>query len=201
MSIEVEIKFRVSDPVVLAERVRQRGAEPVAMSTQMDTYFSHPTRDFAETDEVLRIRSGPAGNQLTFKGPKWSGPTKTREEIEVEFAAGPEESHRMARLLDRLGFETIAVVGKGRTTFRIKVADRILFVALDEAWTLGHFAEVETIAPSEADVAAAQQAVLSLASELGLTEVEPRSYLRMVLERKIEVGGAASASENSAGLE
>jgi adenylate cyclase, class 2 len=201
MSIEVEIKFRVSDPVALAERVRQRGAEPVAMSTQMDTYFSHPTRDFAETDEVLRIRSGPAGNQLTFKGPKWSGPTKTREEIEVEFAAGPEESHRMARLLDRLGFETIAVVGKGRTTFRLKVADRTLVVALDEAWTLGHFAEVETIAPSEADVASAQQAVLTLARELGLTEVEPRSYLRMVLERKTEAGGAASASENSAGLE
>jgi adenylate cyclase class 2 len=202
MSIEVEIKFRVSDPAALAERARQQGATPLALATQMDTYFTHPARDFAVTDEVLRIRSGPEGNHLTFKGPRWSGPTKTREEIEVEFAASPEESHRMARLLDRLGFETLAVVGKERTTFRFKQNDHTINVAIDDAWTLGAFAEVETIAATEADVPAAQQAVLALAESLGLTEVEPRSYLRMVLERKAEAAPPPALDlENSPGSE
>ena len=57
-------------------------------------------------------------------------------------------------------------------------------IALDTAEGLGVFAEIETLAHGEADLTAAQQAVLALAGTLGLTEVEPRSYLRMSLEAR-----------------
>ncbi|MBV8267850.1 MAG: hypothetical protein JO252_16105, partial [Planctomycetaceae bacterium] len=43
---------------------------------------------------------------------------------------------------------------------------------------------VEAIAEDEADLPAAQGAVLDLADVLGLTDVEPRSYLRMALEQR-----------------
>ena len=47
---------------------------------------------------------------------------------------------------------------------------------------MGDFAEVEALAGGD-DLAEAQAAVLGLARELGLDRVEPRSYLRMILER------------------
>jgi adenylate cyclase, class 2 len=185
MSIEIEVKFRVSDLAAVTERIRQRCGKPVSQETLIDTYFAHPCRDFGQTDEALRIRSGPAGNHITYKGPKWGGPTKTREEIEIAFAEseGPTGSHRMARLLEKLGFQTLAVIGKSRTSYHVSLGSRALQVALDDAWNLGAFAEVETIAEAESGVHVAQEAVLELAKDLGLTEVEPRSYLRMALER------------------
>ncbi|HEV3164408.1 MAG TPA: class IV adenylate cyclase [Isosphaeraceae bacterium] len=183
MSIEIEVKFRVANLEPLRAQLRASGAAPGAMSTQIDTYLSHPDRDFAETDEALRIRSGSVANFLTYKGPKWGGPTKTREEVEIAFEAGPEPSGRLALLFDRLGFKTIAVIAKNRTQFHVDASGRALQVALDEARDLGAFVEVETLAENEADVAAAQEAVLKLAQQLGLSEVEPRSYLRMALER------------------
>jgi adenylate cyclase, class 2 len=185
MSIEIEVKFRVTDLAVASARVRQRCGTPVSLETLIDTYFAHPGRDFGKTDEALRIRSGPEDSRLTYKGPKWGGPTKTREEIEISFAEseGPTGAHRMARLLEKLGFETLAVIGKSRAQYHVSVGSRAMQVALDDAWNLGAFAEVETIAETEGGVPAAQEAVLELAKELGLTQVEPRSYLRMALER------------------
>ncbi len=56
-------------------------------------------------------------------------------------------------------------------------------MVVDQAETLGDFAEVETLVADEPTCAAAQAAVLALAHELGLTELEPRSYLRMILEK------------------
>ena len=49
---------------------------------------------------------------------------------------------------------------------------------------LGTFVEVETIADGEADVPAAQRTVIDIAASLGLTDLEPKSYLRMALEAR-----------------
>ena len=45
---------------------------------------------------------------------------------------------------------------------------------------MGRFAEVEVLAPQEQSIDA-EQAVSRLATELGLSEVERRSYLHLVL--------------------
>jgi adenylate cyclase class IV len=55
-------------------------------------------------------------------------------------------------------------------------------VALDRVEGLGDFAEIEIVAETQSELAAAQAAVLTLAADLGLIEMEPRSYLRMALE-------------------
>jgi adenylate cyclase, class 2 len=54
---EVELKFPVAghDPVI--EMLTNRGARPGPSIEQRDFYFNHPQRDFAATDEALRIRS------------------------------------------------------------------------------------------------------------------------------------------------
>ena len=183
MGYEVEIKFRDVDPASLSARLVSLGARPGEPIEQADLYLSHPSRDFASTDEALRLRRVGDENRITYKGPKQAGPTKTREEIELPFASGSASFEQMRTLFVRLGFSPAALIVKSRRPFTVERDGRTLEVTLDRASGLGDFAEVETLATDHADLPAAQQAVLDLAGSLGLTEVEPRSYLRMTLER------------------
>jgi adenylate cyclase class 2 len=184
MSFEVEQKFRTDDHDGVAARLAGLGAEPGAPVGQEDTYLAHPARDFAQTNEALRIRRVGRSNAVTYKGPRHAGPTKTREEVQIPFALGAEALAGMRRLFEALGFRPVAVVAKVRTPYHLTLAGRPVEVALDEVSGLGTFVEVEAIAADEADLPRAQQAVLDLARSLGLTEVEPRSYLRMTLEQR-----------------
>ena len=76
--------------------------------------FNAPDRDFAQTDEALRIRRVGSFNFLTYKGPKQDRQTKTRTEIEVALAPGPEAAEAMSQLVTRLGYRPVAVVAKTR---------------------------------------------------------------------------------------
>ncbi len=182
MGCEIEIKFRVADHAALEHRLLEIGASPTDFVEQSDAYLAHPARDFARTDEALRIRRDGSVNRITYKGPKQGGPTKTREEIEVAFADGPEALADVGQIFDRLGFRPVTTVRKMRRAFHLVVEGRSIEVTLDEVEGIGTFAEVETLADPD-DVTGAQDAVLELARAIGLDEVEPRSYLRMLLER------------------
>jgi adenylate cyclase class 2 len=184
MSYEVELKYRTTDHAALAARLVAMGASAGPEITHEDAYLNHPSRDFALTNEALRLRRIGEENRITYKGPRHDGPTKTREEIEVPFGDGPESFEPMHRLLTNLGFRPVAVIRKVRRPFHLTYQGRPAEVVLDVAEGLGEFAEVEVIATSEVDLPGAQQAVLALARELGLTEVERRSYLGMTLDRR-----------------
>ena len=184
MGYEIEVKFRVADHAELIRRLGARGLAPDSAVEHRDAYLAHPSRDFARTGEAFRIRGEGDSNRITYKGPKLGGPAKTREEIEVEFAEGTEAREQLTRAFELLGFRPVAVVRKRRSEYRLEYRGRPMIVALDEAEGLGPFAEVETLVEAESHLPEAQEAVLALAGELGLAEVEPRSYLRMVLEAK-----------------
>jgi|SRR5579883_2616509 len=183
MSFEVEVKYRVPSHAGLEGRLIALGGEGAPEVTQEDSYLNHPSRDFAQSNEALRLRRIGESNRITYKGPKHAGPTKTREEIEVPFAEGAGALDQMRRLFADLGFRPVAVIRKTRRTFHLKYRGMAVEVALDSAENLGDFVEVEAIAESAAGLPEAQAAVLDLARELGLTDVEPRSYLRMALEK------------------
>ena len=184
MNFEVEVKYRAVDHDQLVQRLSQIGAVAGAVVDHVDIYFNHPVRDFGRSNEAFRIRRLGEENRITYKGPRRIGPTKTREEIEIAVAPGVDEFNRLRKLLENLGFCPVATVRKRRESFHLSFQKHELEIALDSAEGLGPFAEIETIAGSEADLPAAQQAVIALAGSLGLTEVEPRSYLRMVLENQ-----------------
>jgi adenylate cyclase class 2 len=183
MSFEVEIKFRVDDHEELAQRLVGLGAVEGPRDLQEDMYLGHPSRDFGATNEALRLRRDGNTNRITYKGPKLAGPTKTREEIEVDFSSGPEGLATMLKLFEALGFRPIALVCKTRRSFSMEHRGHRVCISLDHAQGIGPFVEVECIAAGPADLSAVQEAVLTLAHELGLTDVEPRSYLRMALEQ------------------
>lgn len=182
MGFEIEIKFRVADHDDLRRRLADRGIEPGATVDHEDAYLAHPSRDFAVTGEAFRIRGEGSSNRITYKGPKLGGPAKTREEIEVAFAEGDEPRGQLTRAFELLGFRPVAVVRKRRTEYHLESEGRPIIVSLDLAESLGAFAEVETLVEVEAGLPDAQRVVVAMARDLGLTEVEPRSYLRMLLE-------------------
>ena len=184
MGYEVELKYRLVDHDRLRERLVEFGATVGPTIEQADIYLSHPARDFAATNEAFRIRRIGAENRITYKGPRLSAPTKTREEIEISFTEGEEAFQQLLRLLENLGFQRVTTIRKVRVPLHIIHEGRDIEVALDTVAEIGEFAEIETLAATERELPAAQAAVLALAKVLGLTEVEPRSYLRMTLEAK-----------------
>lgn len=182
MSYEVEQKFPLDDAQAVLSRLPELGAVSAGECRQVDRYFNHPARDFATTDEALRIRSVGDDNFVTYKGPKSDATTKTRREIELPLASGPGGANDFAGLLEVLGFRPVASVHKRRQTFGFDWQGRKFELALDNVESVGQFVELETIAEA-AEVAAAQQCLHSLAARLGLSQSERRSYLELLLAR------------------
>jgi adenylate cyclase class 2 len=179
--VEVEQKFPVKDFAALESRLRGLGAIPGEPHVEADHYFNAPDRDFARTDEALRIRRVGNSNRVTYKGPKRDLHTKTRTEIEVPLADGPQAAEDFAQLLTHLGYRPVAVVRKQRRSFHLEREGFPLEVTLDEVEKVGTFAELEIVVTEE-QLDNARSVLLRTAQELGLTASERRSYLQMLLE-------------------
>ncbi len=147
---------------------------------QSDLYFAHPARDFAQTDEALRIRRVGQHNFVTYKGPKIDQTTKTRREIELDLPAGDRGAADFQSLFEQLGFRTVAEVRKHRRTWLLDWQGHAVEAALDEVDRVGTFVELE-ITADEGGLDAARAALAALAAELQLTSGERRSYLELLL--------------------
>ncbi len=183
MHYEVEQKHHVPDETALVTLLQTRGGSLEEPIEQSDQYFAHPCRDFATTDEALRIRVVGDKSYVTYKGPKLDKATKTRREIELPLDPADHDGSRFASLLDALGFKPVTVVRKRRRTFRITVGQYEVDGALDDLVGLGCFVELELQANDET-LESAKQAIAKLATELNLGPSERRSYLEMLLETK-----------------
>jgi adenylate cyclase class 2 len=180
---EVEFKFRVRDLAAQREKLTALGARTLGVRRQIDRYFNHPARNFAETDEALRIRSDGDRNWITYKGPKVDSVSKTRNEIELPIGPGAETLAKMAELLESLGFREVGTVDKTREIFEMSESQTKIEAALDEVAGLGSFVELEASA-DEASLDAVRRTVAGFAEKLSLTAPERRSYLELILERR-----------------
>lgn len=171
--IEFEVKAPV--PAGRVEALRVALGPPVRVEEHADLYLAHPARDFATTDEALRLSSRGGRADITYKGPKLDGRTKARREIVV-----PVEDAAAARaMLEALGFRAVREVRKTR-----RLHERAGFeVALDEVPGLGTFVELERRLPDGADRVGAERDAAALLASWGLHETERRSYLELLLAR------------------
>lgn len=172
---EVEVKV-AADHEVVREQLRALDAASLGLVTQVDTYLDAPHRDFAETDEALRLRRAECGEEsrsiLTYKGPLIDPESKTRAEIETQVS----DAEAAIEILEALGFERVATVRKDREPFRVGEYT----VTLDAVADLGEFVEVEREA-SEVD--AARDGAFDVLESLGLdpTDQLRTSYLELLL--------------------
>lgn len=178
--LEIEQKFANADFAAIEMRLTEWKAHRGEELTEADHYFNAPDRDFARTDEAFRLRRIGSANFLTYKGPKHPGAVKVRTELEIPLCEGDEAAEQFMRLLSHLGYRAVAVVRKQRRTFHLERGDFSLTICLDEVEKLGRFAEVEIIATEE-QVEAARSVLADTAAELGLTNLERRSYLNLLL--------------------
>ncbi|MFB6094278.1 MAG: class IV adenylate cyclase [Halanaeroarchaeum sp.] len=167
---EVEVKVR-TDHEAVREALAARGATRIGAVEQTDVYYDAPHRDFAETDEALRIRREDDGETseaaLTYKGPLLEEASKTREEIETALV----EPDAVDEILDALGFAPAATVQKSRERWRLEG----FVVSLDAVEDLGQFVEVETAVETEDEVASARDGARDLLRSLDLS---PGSQIR-----------------------
>jgi adenylate cyclase, class 2 len=173
--IEVEVKVR-ADHEQIRPILKKIGAVKIKTEVQSDTYFAAPHRDFAKTDEALRIRSLDDHSVLTYKGPKLDKVSKTREEFEI-----PIEEATFTKILHALGFTEAGTVRKSREVFE---AGEIT-ISFDSVESLGEFLEVEIMAESEEELETARQKLFELLKQFGFGEKNSIrvSYLEMVLEK------------------
>ena len=184
---EVELKFAVSGRAALERRLVEMGGRLAEPQEQVDRYFAHPCRDFAQTDEALRLRRVGDSVAITWKGPRIDAATKTRREIELDLVPLSATLHAAptlsswTELLEALGFRRVLEVAKRRQPVRLVWQGAEVDVALDTVVELGEFLELEIMA-EEGEVPAARARLESLALELGLGATERRSYLELILQ-------------------
>ncbi len=225
---EVEQKFRLPDPAAFLKRVAEIGLSWTKKVAEIDTYFQHPSRDFVQTDEALRVRRhltfffgesenaqlecrperAEAEQLITFKGPRLDRQTKIRKELELPLAvrtpldparfADPfslsaetlweqlealealSVSRQWMEMLTLLGFRAVRDVRKVRSKAYWEWEGARVEFSFDEVAPIGTFAELEFIAENDSELASVRERLLRLSEFLGLTEVEPRSYLALV---------------------
>jgi adenylate cyclase, class 2 len=180
MRYEVEMKFPVTDAAALESRLRDLGAAVSAAQTEVDVYFAHPARDFARTDEALRIRRKGPQNFITYKGPKIDTATKTRREIDLPLPSDETPAQAWTGLLEALKFTVVGEVRKSRRKAQVQWQGREIEVSLDDVEKVGAYIELELIAEADG-LETAKACIASLASELGLAGSERRSYLELLM--------------------
>jgi len=181
--IEIEVKLQLGGcgEIDRVERllVEVQGAVKEEDVVEEDIYLQHPCRDFALTDEALRVRSVNGRMELTYKGPKkLVGGVKSRTEITIVFEPG--RAQQLLKLLNTLGFKRVLTVKKQRTYYRLRDA----IVALDRVEDLGCFIEIEY--RGEGGVEEARRRLEEIVEALGLSG-KPRitkSYLELLLSKK-----------------
>lgn len=180
--IEVEAKARA--PEDAEERILQMGGVLEGLENHTDIYFRSPVRDFASSDEALRIRINDDGAYLTYKGPKMDLKTKTRLELSVRV----DDAATAEKLLESLGFSRFAVLRKRRAKYRLGDA----IVALDDVDGLGRFVEAEIAVDHDNPTDRAR--VLEIISSVGMGRPIRLSYLEL-----IEIARSSAAASGNLG--
>ena len=179
---EVEVKVR-ADHERVREALAGTDATRVERVVQEDTYYSAPDRDFADTDEALRIRLERSDEErdarVTYKGPLVESESKTREEFET----GVDDGAAMGNILERLGYDPVATVKKERERYEYSGYE----VVLDAVDDLGEFVEVETEAPASS-LETERAGAIEILERLGLDPGDQirTSYLELLLDATAE---------------
>lgn len=184
MMMEVELKaaLRPEQVKLLPQTLLARGFEEQAAVLETDVYFNASDRDFARTDEALRLRKvctlegGAEQTCITYKGAKVDARSSTRRELET--MVGSFET--MRALLLALGYRAAYTVQKTRRSF--VCGSKTAY--LDKVEGLGDYIELETVLPDDADSEAEVTSLLALLDALDISRSALRreSYLDLLLD-------------------
>ena len=179
LMIEVEVKAKIRSFDEMRKRLDEINAIKVKIEHQEDRYFNSPVRDFAQTDEALRIRETKSEEKhnlfITYKGPKIDAKSKTREEVEM----GIEDADKASKIFENLGFKEVRTVVKDREYYKYENYE----ISLDNVHGLEPYMEIEISLEDNSDYSKAQESIFKLFEKLGITDgFERTSYLELLEE-------------------
>ncbi len=175
--MEVEIKLMVRDVNEVKKRIIERGAKFVGKVKEVDVYFNYSCeggccRNFAETDEAIRLRKRNDQCFLTYKGPRRGSLAKTREELETNVGS----CEIMQKILEKLCLVSVAVVSKEREYWKLDE----FTITIDNVEGVGTFVEVE-LEGDESVEELLRKFVKEIVPE---GKVVDKTYLEMVIEKQ-----------------
>lgn len=178
--IEVEVKSKISSFEVIKNKLKNINAIKIRKEHQKDLYFNSPLKDFAKTDEALRIRNVSIENEkkslITYKGPKLDSKSKTREEIELKI----EDDIKLSKILEHLGFKKVREVIKNREIYELEE----FIISLDDVEGLDPYMEIEIALEEKTDFKHSLDKIFDIFKKIGITDgFETKSYLEL-LEKK-----------------
>lgn len=194
--LEIEQKYRVPALAPLAARLDTMPYSSRREYGMIDRYYLAPDRDFHQIGETLRLRMEQGSFDITYKGPKLTGPMKTRRELRVPLAGDHRSVLEMGEMLAALGYKVLCDVQKSRNLYVLEMIPYAVCVCLDTLPGIGMFVEVEVVCKAQ-DREQGESLVQSVAAQLGLVEPEPRSYLELFLMSKAP---ATSACDGPASI-
>lgn len=190
--LEVEMKFPAPKAAPALEKLYSLGYRLSMSRKESDLYFNGPNKDFAKTDEVLRIRTinddqndpGEEKIEVTYKGPKRGDIGKVRTEIEFPLGSG-QSARKMFKMFEALGFVPTKRVVKERFYYRKQSDGNRITVTYDDVEGLGNFFELEVqIKEDNPELyELALHDIKSLATKMGLLQDERRSYIELLLAK------------------
>ncbi len=192
--IEVEIKVKISDPEQIRKKIVEIGGKYKISLIHDDIYYNMPKglRNFAETDEALRIRESIEFDKenedqqqkkvyyFTYKGKKIDDSTKTRNEYETKVGDGAV----LFNILEHLGFQRILNVKKERELYEISFKGIKIEALIDYVPFLeNYFLEVESMSNNIDKVEDNRNVLFKFLEEVNLKKDDSirESYLELIL--------------------
>jgi len=180
--IEVEVKAKIHDFESLKRELKKINALKIREEHQKDIYFNSPIKNFAKTDEALRIRKISIKNEIntfiTYKGPKIDRASKTREEIEISI----NDTDKISKLFENLGFKKANIVVKNREIYELNE----YIISLDNVEGLDPYMEIEVNLKDGIDFQPALDGIFKTFKKLGIVDgFERTSYLELLEKKSI----------------
>jgi len=182
--VEIEIQVRLKGSDILEKYLNKYGSSK-NKNYQKDEYFTPPHNNFLAKEPVsewLRLRESNK-NSINYK--KWhykNGKSTHCDEYESEIG----DIRLMRKMLEALGYKTIAVVEKTRKTWQYKDYE----VAIDSITNLGNFVEVEYKGKLESvDPVVITAEMIAFLKSVGCTNLERNHvgypYMLLYPERQV----------------
>lgn len=181
---EIELKISVDDGQRASlEKWLSKNAVCKGTSKQTEYYLTNPdkpwdtSKGFKDASQTLRVRCEKKGDSVCFKQAHYDPITKKRTHRD-EFETKVQDGVVMLDILRSLGYSTITLVSKIRTTYLVRDTFEVV---LDDVESVGKFIEIELKKPTD-DVKAGLKSIQNFLKEVGITEFTEyeRSYIHMM---------------------
>ena len=151
------------------DKIFKLGAERLAVTSQLDTYYTPKDRSLLETGEILRIREENGGVDATYKGPLMKSELRYKPKLEIPF------EKEWVTLIEN-DYDVLCQIRKKRVIY----SHDGLIINLDDVERLGTFIEVSSQSVEDEDE------IKELFNTMGIPEenIITESYFDLMLKKE-----------------